>query len=260
MTEHVEQATTGDRDKRLRVAVFRPDDERLRSAIDLIESLGGAAVADPMLAIEPTGRIPRSDAEYTVLTSQTGAELLDEMGWTANQTIMCAIGDRTAEALRSIGYSVDLIPEEYSSTGLVEALADEVAGDRVEVARSDHGSVTLLDGLNDAGAYVHETVLYRLARPDGAGESAELAAAGELDVVLFTSSLTVEHFLKAATDRNVKSAVLEALEEIVVGAIGEPTRRTAAEYGVDVDVVPDVADFEALATETIEFAAPTYHG
>lgn len=248
------------RDKRLRVAVFRPNDERLQTAIELIESLGGAPVADPMLAIDPTGQMPRSDAEYTLLTSKTGAELLDGAGWEPAGTTICAIGERTAEALRAVGYRVDRVPEEYSSTGLVEALADEVAGTRVEVARSDHGTATLLDGLNDAGAYVHETVLYRLVRPDGAGDSAELAAAGDIDVVLFTSSLTVDHFIESAADRGVESAVRTALDEIVVGAIGEPTRRTAAEYGIDVDVVPEVADFEVLATETIEAAAPTYHG
>ncbi|MFB6308551.1 MAG: uroporphyrinogen-III synthase, partial [Haloarculaceae archaeon] len=40
---------------RLRVAVFRPDDERLTEAVELLESLGADAVADPMLAIDPTG-------------------------------------------------------------------------------------------------------------------------------------------------------------------------------------------------------------
>jgi uroporphyrinogen-III synthase len=118
--------------------------------------------------------------------------------------------------------------------------------------------VVLVDGLDEAGATVTETVLYRLTRPPGAGESAELAAESDLDAALFTSSLTVEHFLAAAAERGVRPAAVAGLDEAVVGAIGEPTRETAAEAGIEVDVVPDRADFEALATAVVEEAAPTY--
>jgi len=40
--------------------------------------------------------------------------------------------------------------------------------------------------------------------------------------------------------------------------IGEPTRETAEEHGIDVDIVPDEATFEALATVVVEEAAPSY--
>jgi uroporphyrinogen-III synthase len=121
----------------------------------------------------------------------------------------------------------------------------------VEVARSDHGSDVLLDGLNDAGGYVHETVLYRLTRPPESGESADLAARGELDGALFTSSLTVENFLDAAAERGVREAAVDGLNAAVVGCIGTPTRETAEEVGIAVDVVPDEADFEALARAVV---------
>lgn len=240
-----------------RIAVFRPDDERLAEAIDLLESLGAVSIADPMLAVEPTGARPREDCEYTVLTSKTGVELADNGGWQPAGTV-CAIGDRTARALREAGYDADLVPEEFSSTGLVRALAGRVAGARVEVARSDHGSPVLTEGLNDAGAYVHETVLYELVRPPGSGVSAERAASGELEGALFTSSLTVSHFLDAAAERGLREAAIDGLSTATVGAIGEPTRETAEREGITVDVVPEVADFETLACAVVERAAPSY--
>jgi len=265
-------------------AVFRPDDGRAAAAADLLEALGADPLADPMLEVVPTGALPRADADYAVLTSTTGVEIVagerggsgsdegaesggsaeegdgvDRARWTAGDATVCAIGETTAAALRERGYAVDVVPDEYSSSGLVDALADEVAGARVEVARSDHGSAVLTDGLEAAGAYVHETVLYRLERPARTGESAERAAAGDLDVALFTSSLTVEHFLAAAAERGIREAAVAGLNDAVVGAIGEPTAETAAAAGIDVDVVPDTADFEVLATTTVEHAAPTYH-
>jgi uroporphyrinogen-III synthase len=240
------------------VAVFRPDDERLRDAVELLDSLGATPIPDPMLEIRPTVAVPDSDADYVVLTSKTGVELLAEAGWSPGDALLCAIGESTAAAAREAGWTVDRVPEEYSSTGLVRLLDEEVDGERVEVARSDHGSDVLTDGLAAAGADVHETVLYRLVRPEGSGESTELAAEGELDVALFTSSLTVENFLAAADERGIREAAVEGLNAAVVGAIGDPTRRTAESRGIDVDIVPERADFDELACAAVEAAAPTY--
>ena len=251
---------------RMRVGVFRPDDDRLADAVALLESLGATPVPDPMLAVDPTGQRPRG-ADYVVFTSKTGVEIAagerplegGDRCWEPGEATVVAIGASTADALREHGYPVDVVPAEYSSAGLVAALADDVAGAAVELARSDHGSHALVEGLESAGATVRETVLYRLSRPEGAGESAELAARGDLDAALFTSSLTVEHFLEAAADRGIREAALAGLREAVVGAIGDPTRETVEDADIAVDVVPGEADFEALACEVVERAAPTYH-
>lgn len=235
-----------------RVAVFRPDDERLEQAVALLEERGARPIRDPMLAVEPTGTVPRSDAEFTVLTSKTGVELAAEGGWTPGDTRLAAIGPTTAEAAEAAGFTVEVVPEEYTSAGLLEALSELVSGRRVEVARSDHGSSVLLEGLLAAGAYVHETVLYELVLPPEAGESVELAATGELDAALFSSSLTVEHFLEIAAERGTQPAVRAGLEDAVVGAIGPPTARSAREAGLEVDVVPESAGFEALIDAALE--------
>jgi len=235
------------------VAVFRPADERIEDAEALLASLGADPVADPMLAVDPTGETP-GDAPYVVLTSKTGVELAAEAGWEPGDATLVAIGPATADAARATGWTVDLVPDEYTSAGLVAALEDRVDGERVEVARSDHGSDVLLTGLRDAGAAVTETVLYRLTRPEEAGESVVLAAAGELDAAAFTSSLTVTHFLDAAAERGVREAAIAGLNDAVVGAIGPPTAETAAEHEIDVDVVPDDADFDALARAVVDAA------
>jgi uroporphyrinogen-III synthase len=233
------------------VAFFRPDDERAAAAAEIVRELGAEPLSDPMLSVEPTGAAPREDAAYTVLTSRTGVELAREAGWDPAGEVV-AIGSATGGALETNGYRVDRIPEEYSSNGLIAELGDEVTGERVEVARSDHGSAVLVDGLNDAGAYVHETVLYRLERPETAGESAAAAAGGRLDGACFTSSLTVEHFLDAADERGVRADAVEGLNRAVVGTIGEPTRETAEAHGVGVDVVPRTAEFETLAGAVVD--------
>jgi uroporphyrinogen-III synthase len=239
-----------------RVAVFRPDDERLAEAAELLEGLGVSPVVDPMLEVRPARTTPRTDAAFVVFTSKTGVELVDEAGWTSGGATLCAIGPSTADALRKAGYAVDIVPETYTSAGLVDALEGSVHGERVEVARSDHGSPVLIEGLFEAGAYVHETVLYRLVRPNDSGESARVAADGDLDGAVFTSSLTVENFLEAAEERGIEDEVVVGLNDAVVGAIGPPTRGTAVARGIEVDVVPESADFEALARAVVERVTP----
>ena len=244
--------------QQVRIAVFRPDDERLVEAIELLESLGATPIADPMLAIEPTGTLPTGEAEYTILTSKTGVELAAEGGWEPGETTLVSIGPGTTRAAEAVGWTVDREPDVYSSTGLVDLLADEVEGRSVELARSDHGSDVLLEGLEAANAEWSETILYELIRPPESGRSAELAAADELEAAAFTSSLTVQHFLEAAADRGIRTEAIAGLENAVVGVIGEPTRETAESYGLDVDIVPDDATFAALATAVVEAAAPSY--
>lgn len=246
---------------RVTIAVFRPADGRADETAAFLRSLGATPVVDPMIAVDPTGATPRTDADYVILTSTTGVDCLAEHDWEPEPATVCAIGDRTAAALREAGISVDRVPEQHSSAGLVDLLADAVAGARVEIARSDHGSDTLPDGLTDAGAYVHETILYRLVRPPDSGESTTLAADGGVDGVLFSSPLTVQHFTQAATERDVFETVCSTLNgpDVVVGAIGAPTRDAATDQGISVDVVPDTADMERLAAAVVESAAPTHH-
>lgn len=230
----------------MRVAVFRPADERMDRAEELLREEGHDVLRDPLLEPRSTGRTPL-EADYMVFTSLTGVVISVDAEVDFGDTVVCAIGPRTRDALEERGVEVGVLPDEYTSEGLVEALRGEVRGRRVEVARSDHGSQELLVGLNDADAFVHETVLYELMRPEGAGErTVEALADGSLDAVLFTSSLTVEHLLDAAGEAGLEDQVLEALRDVAVGAIGEPTRRTAEMFGVSVNFLPEQQTFESL--------------
>lgn len=235
-----------------RVAIFRPADERLEAGADRCREHGLTPISDPMLEIVPTGARPRTDAAHLIFTSKTAADILDGVDLTSNSATIWAIGPKTQAALEERGIGVDRVPETYTSAGLVTALESKVEGVRVEIARSDHGSQELLTGLHRAGAYVHETILYRLERPPEAGHSVQAAIDGKLDAVLFTSSLTVEHFMEIAAEREILDRVHDALDASLVATIGEPTKQTATEHGLAVDVVPESATFAALVEAVAE--------
>lgn len=233
------------------VAVLRPDDNRIAEAIEYLCSLGVSPVADPMLTIRPTGETPAT-ADYCISTSRTEVQIAVEQDRHPIGSIMCAVGQQTASALRDYGVPVDIVPSTFTSAGLVEELAAEVDGSTVEIARSAHGSEVLVQGLEAAGADVHETQLYRLERPNTAGRSVSLITDGQLDGILFTSPKTVSHPCEIAAKQDGVSALQQGVTETSIGAIGAPTARTIRDRGTTVDVIPEAVEFSQLADRTVE--------
>lgn len=229
-----------------KVAVLRPDDARIEEAVSYLQSLDISPIADPMLAICPTGQKPQQ-ADYCIFTSKTGVELAADQGWQPCGATICAVGRQTATALQKYNYTVGILPSTFTSQGLVNELSGEVAGRTVEIARSAHGSDVLPRGLENHGADVHETHLYELSRPRTAGQSVTLAIEGELDGILFTSPKTVEHFVEIAREQDDAGSLQDSLQDILIGAIGDPTERTVEKFGISVDVKPDRIGFKHLA-------------
>ncbi|MFC4990440.1 uroporphyrinogen-III synthase [Saliphagus infecundisoli] len=234
-----------------RVAVLRPDDTRIADAVRYLRSLRVSPIADPMLTICPTGQTPQQ-AEYCIFTSKTGVNLAVQQGWDPDEETVCAVGRQTSAALRRQGYPVDIIPSTFTSRGLVEELSAKIDGRTVEIARSAHGSEVLIQGLEEAGATVHESHLYRLERPNTAGSSVSLAIDGKLDGILFTSPKTVEHFLDIADDRDQLSVLQQQVTETIIGAIGTPTERALLSESICVDVKPPTVGFDQLADRVIQ--------
>ncbi|WP_049972766.1 uroporphyrinogen-III synthase [Haladaptatus cibarius] len=233
------------------VAVLRPDDNRIDEAVEYLRSRGVSPVADPMLTVCSTGETPTA-ADYYVFTSRTGVQIAADQDWQPGRATVCAVGQQTASALRVYGHSVDVVPSTFTSAGLVEELAAEVSGATVEIARSAHGSDVLIQGLEAAGADVHETQLYRLERPKSAGRSVSLTIDGQLDGILFTSPRTVGHFFEIATEQDDAAELKRGLEEPVIGAIGAPTARVIRDIGLEINITPDSVDFEQLARLTVQ--------
>ncbi|MFC6722906.1 uroporphyrinogen-III synthase [Halobium palmae] len=233
------------------VAVLRPDDNRIAEAVEYLRSLEVLPVADPMLTVRLTGAT-LTTADYCIFTSRTGVQIAIEQGWYPSGSTVCAVGQQTASALRDYDVPVNIVPATFTSQGLVEELAAKVDGATVEIARSAHGSEVLIQELRSAGAYVHESQLYCLERPETAGRSVSLATDGQFDGILFTSPKTVDHFCKIAAEQDGISTLQEGVAETIIGAIGTPTARTIRDYGITVNVIPDTVGFPQLADSIVE--------
>ena len=157
---------------------------------------------------------------------------------------LAALGSATAAALRRSGLRADLIAAEFSSAGLLAALADEdVAGANVLLPRAEGGESLLVEGLRERGASVDEVVLYE-SRPPVAvevdPEALRLIGAGDIDVATFASSSSVRNLAALLGDD------FGRLRGALIACIGPVTARTAREHGLDVAVEPAEHTIAAL--------------
>ena len=125
------------------------------------------------------------------------------------------------------------MPERYVAEAVIVALArvDELAGARILLPRALEARDALPDGLRARGAVVDVIPVYRTVPVTGDGPPlAGEILAGRCDVVTFTSSSTVRHFVDQVGRAAAKSG------RFVAAVIGPVTAATARELGLRVEV------------------------
>lgn len=227
-----------------------------------LERLGGRPVLAPVIAFEPPpdgGEALRrrladlGGVDWLVVTSPNGADRVLAAVRDARQlggVRVAAIGPGTAARLRAGNVVADLIPERYVAEGLLEVFPDAPpGGGRVVLARASEARDVLPDGLAGRGWAVEVVPAYRtVSAPIGAEHRNAVATS---DVVTFTASSTVRHFLDAFGPDAVPP---------IVACIGPVTAATARDAGLDVRVEAPVHTIagllDALASWARGRAAP----
>jgi uroporphyrinogen III methyltransferase/synthase len=182
-------------------------------------------------------------------------EKLEEYGLDARAFAgvkVAAVGDQTTAALLDFGIRPDLVPEgQQSAEGLAEAWPpfDDVLDpiNRVLLPRADIATETLLARLTDLGWEAEDVTAYRTVRaaPPPA-PIREAIKGGGFDAVLFTSSSTVRNLVGIAGKPHAVT---------VIGVIGPQTAKTAAEFGLRVDVTATKPSVSALVDALADFGA-----
>ena len=182
-------------------------------------------------------------------------EKLEEYGLDARAFAgvkVAAVGEQTAAALAAFGIRPDLVPEgEQSAEGLAGAWPpfDDVLDpiNRVLLPRADIATETLVARLTELGWEPEDVTAYRTVRaaPPPAPVR-EAIKSGGFDAVLFTSSSTVRNLIGIAGKPHAVT---------VIAVIGPQTSKTAAEYGLRVDVTAPRASATALVDALAEHGA-----
>lgn len=181
--------------------------------------------------------------DWVVFTSANGVEAffqaLRKQGGDARSigcTKVAAIGSETAEALARQGIRADLVPREFRAEGMLAAFPEELAGQRVLVARAAEAREVLIEELRRRGAEVDEVAAYRTVMGEGGERAEELTRSlenGEVDAVTFTSSSTVKNLVALLGGQE---QAVRLLKGVTLASIGPITSATARKMGLAVDV------------------------
>jgi uroporphyrinogen III methyltransferase/synthase len=166
---------------------------------------------------------------------------------------VCAIGPATANQLKEKKISVDYMPKEFIAEAILDGFGKMfVKGKRVLLARAEKARDILPRGLRKMGAEVDVVAAYRTVRPKGGLKRLkQLLAKGEIDVITFTSSSTVNHFAELLKKEDLK----KLLNGIAIACIGPVTSRTAKGWGMKVHIQPQQYTITALTGAIVKYFA-----
>jgi uroporphyrinogen III methyltransferase/synthase len=202
-------------------------------------------VEAPAIRIQPLPvEVKVEGYDLVCLTSPNGVRLLFDRLRDARALAgitVAAIGPGTARALRDRGVEADVVPQEFTAEGLVQALGD-VQVSRALVARAREGRDVLPEALRERGAEVDVLALYEtVAEPL---DPDQLAAARSADYVTFTSSSTVRFFL-AAMDGSLAGRLV---------SIGPVTTETLREHGLEPHIEAERHDIDGVVAAILQDA------
>jgi uroporphyrinogen III methyltransferase/synthase len=201
-----------------------------RQAMELaepLEALGAETLLLPVIEIraaENTGPLDRaieclSEYHWIIFTSVNGVrffvERLDQSlrDLRALKAKLCAIGPATRAAVEALHLRVDKMPEEYVAESLLDSFAGEdLEGRKILLPRAAAARDLVPAELRKRGAIVDVAEAYRTVIPEDASARMREVLERKPQWITFTSSSTVNNF--------VKLAGREAVSEMKIASIG----------------------------------------
>ncbi|GMR10315.1 MAG: hypothetical protein BMS9Abin28_1136 [Anaerolineae bacterium] len=239
----------------LRIVVTRPRSQAEEFARRLRER-GARAICFPVIQIAPLEDYTELDValqqiasyDWLIMTSANGVESV----WKRFSALgispaldgvqVAAIGPKTAAALERRGITPAFVPDEYVAEAILPGLG-ELNRRRFLLTRADLARPALATALRDAGGVVDDLDAYRTMpeRPDREGLGEILAG---VDYVTFTSSSTVDHFVRLIRQQGLDPQSLPG--DPVIACIGPITAAAAEKAGLQVGVAPNSYTTEGL--------------
>jgi len=254
------------------VAITRPVNQAQETA-SLIKSCGGVPYFIPSIEIKEicdlefvkhfVSELRFNKIDYVLFMSVNGIRYLiscaknlkleQQLVYDLNKVAVLAVGPKTAQEIVDFGVSVDLVPEKYSTNGIINCLKQHgVSGKTVYVPRTKGAPPDLANNLRKLGAFVHELHVYDSLLPTDQTLNKKFLTdlrEGTIDAIIFGSSLSAKNLFEMLKDDISQEQLQDLLNtNLVIVAIGPTTAQALSNLGLHVDVVPK----KYLFTETLK--------
>jgi uroporphyrinogen III methyltransferase/synthase len=145
---------------------------------------------------------------------------------------ICCVGLKTNKSLENFGLLSDIVPENFGSKYLSNALRGKlVPGDRILIPRTNIAPTDFSEELGTLGAIVEQPITYQTGIPKNSRMMLRTTLENSaIDVITFTSSSTVKNFAE------LLNGDYSLIEKSLIAAIGPSTASTIEKVGLKVDI------------------------
>jgi uroporphyrinogen-III synthase len=212
-------------------------------------------------------RLFAGEFDMVILLTGVGSRLLNQILETRyppgafaealRQLTVVVRGSKPAAVMREWNVPVAVSVPEPNTWREILAATEARPERRVAVQEYGRSSPELLDGLRGRGAQVTAVPVYQWDLPEDTGalrEAVRRLAAGQFDVVIFTTSIQIPHLLRIASEEGVEDQVRSALRRVGVASVGPSTSETLREHDLPVDFEPSHPKMGFLVNETAQRA------
>lgn len=238
------------------------ESRRAKEIEGYIQRLNGDAFVAPSVAervIEQTGvaagimqQLESGSFDLLVCMTGTGLAFLrdlvaaempvERLADALRRITIVSRGPKPVPILRSLDVPVAVVvPEPNTWREIVEAIAPR-AERRVAVQEYGRPNAQMNAALEALGATVTPLTIYRWTLPDDVAplrEAARRLAAREVDVVIFTSSIQLDHLLEIARESGLEDRVYSTLRSnVVIASVGPVMTEWLESHGIPVDIIP----------------------
>jgi uroporphyrinogen-III synthase len=203
--------------------------------------------------------LARGEVNYVIFMSINGVRYLlsaaeslglkDQLKKRLEKTATLAVGPKTAQELRENQIRVDLIPERYTSEGIIESLQQHgVSGKSIWIPRTSQAPPALAEKLRQMHNNVQEVYVYESRLPVDPALTARFLqdlVGGQIHAIIFSSSLGAKNLFRMLAEQVSTEKLRQIMHsKLTIVAIGPTTAETLAEMGLKVDVMPEKHLFE----------------
>ena len=217
-------------------------------------------------------RLFADDFDMVILLTGVGSRLLNQILETRypvgafvealRQLTVVVRGSKPAAVMREWNVPVAVSAPEPNTWREILAATEARPERKIAVQEFGRSSLELLQGLRARGAQVTTVPVYQWDLPEDTGplrEAVRRLAAGQFDVVMFTTSVQIPHMLRIAAEERLEEQVRAGLRRMVVASVGPSTSETLREHNLPVDFEPSHPKMGFLVNEASQRAREILH-
>lgn len=175
------------------------------------------------------------------------------------RTVIVSRGPKPVGILRALDVPVHTIIAEPNTWKEIVDTVRNYPQRRIAVQEYGRPNLQLNSALESMGATVTPVALYRWEMPEDREplrEAARRLAARRVDVVLFTSSIQLDHLFEVARELKLAEAVYKTLaEDVAIASVGSVMTATLEAHGLPPSIIPVHPKMASLVKAAAEKAA-----